>query len=329
MNRYHVTVLLALVVLAGIVLVPVAFADSHDESDDVAPGERLMGSIGAQDAELTSEVDERAFGEAIATAAAEGDTSKLADLIQERTQRNEQQLDNLTERLEELDQKLENGTISKGQYNAEIAKLEVQRQSIVRTSEQAANAANGLPADVLVDRGINVTAIERLKANASEFGGQELREVAKSIAGPDVGNASPQRPSMGDRMVNQVTRFDEPNRTLDRASHWIDHAERVIDRVTQRAELLNGSDRGPPGQVDEEVWTKLDAASEELEAAKQALANATEALADGDEATAREYAKLAAEHATAATDFATEAADELRGMQGSGNQEPPDTGPPQ
>lgn len=329
MNRYILVLIVAAIVIAGLIVVPGAIANGADDGSDPAPGERLMGSITAQDAELDSEVDERAFGEAIATAAAAGNTTALADLIEERIEQNEQRYAELQERLATLETQREEGNLSEGEYRAEIAKLEVERKSLARTTAEAADAANGLPTEVLDERGINVTAIELLHANASELGGQEVREIARGIAGPHVGNASPERPSTSDRMLNQVTRFDDPNRSIDRAEHWVERSERLTERVTERANLFNESPGGPPGEVSDSVWSNLENATTELKLARAAIEDAMTALADGDEEAALEHAVTAATHAMDASESAHAAAADLRGHPGHGtNPNPPRGGGP-
>ena len=327
MNRYHIALLMAVVVLVGVAVVPVALADD-DEPSDAAPGERLMGSIGAQEAELGNEVDERAFGEAIAAAASEGNTSALADLIEDRADRNEQRLADLKERLSGLEQQLEDGEITRGQFNAEVTKLEVERQSIVRTTAETADAANGLPTELIEERGINVTAIELLQQEASELG-PEINEIAQSIAGPNVGHAAPDRPTASDRLVNQVLHFDDVNQSIERTAHWIDHTDRTIDRITDRAERFNDSQAGPPFEVTDEVWANLENASTELELAKAALEAANDELAAGNESAAWEHVEEAATHTAAASTYANTAAAELRGPLGPGfDRGPPGNGPP-
>ncbi len=318
MNRYLLALVVAAIVVASLIVVPGAIANGADDGPDPAPGERLMGGITAQDAELDSEVDERAFGEAIATAAAAGNTTALADLIEERIEQNEQRYGELQERLATLEAQREDGNLSVGEYRAAIAELEVERKSLARTTAEAADAANGLPAEVLEERGINVTAIELLHANASELGGQEVREIARGIAGPQVGNASPERPSTTDRMLNQVTRFDDSNRSIDRAEHWVERSERLTERVTERANLFNDSSGGPPGEVSDSVWSNLDEATTEIELAQAAIEDATAALAEGDEEAALEYAVAAATHAATASEYAQAAAADLRGHPGHG-----------
>ncbi len=323
MNRYHITLLVIAVVVASMMIIPVVAADD-DDSDDIAPGERLAGSMSAQEAEIGTDIDERGFGQAIAAAAADDDMDTLADLIAERIERNTGNVSELEVRLSDLEARHEAGEISTGEFRAELAKLEVERQSIVRTSGVAMNATMGIPAELLDERGINVTAIELLRANASELGGHEVRDIARSIAGPNVGNASPERPSASDRMVDQVLRFDDANRSIDRAAHWIDQTNRSIERVTDRAERLNATDRSPAEEVPDEVWVYLGNATTSIEEANILLDDARAELADGNETEANELAVAAVEHAVTANEYAQRASNMLHGPVGG----PPAGGPP-
>lgn len=328
MNRTHLAVLVAIVAVAGLILVPVALADTDDDdSSEIAPGERLMGGIGAQQAELATEVDERAFGQAIAAAAADGDTAALADLIGDRVAQDEANLSQLETRLDELELQRESGEISEGQFRHELAKLEVERQSIVRTTGEAINATAGIPDELLAERGINVTAIDQLRTNASELGGDEVREIARSIAGPNVGSAPPERPTPADRMLDRIVSGDDPDRTLDRAAHWIDQADRAVTQVTDRAKQLDEDDRHLPDGLPDGTWDRLDSAADLLESAENELEAADEALSAGDEAAALEHARLAIELATEAIDLTNAVSAELRGPPGGPGTGPP-TGPP-
>jgi len=193
------TILMALVLVAALAAIPLgataALADNGEdnsndnadaaENNSVEPGEQLTGVVGVQDAEIDGEVSDRTFGIKVANAAS--DEAK-ADIVGDRLDEIEQQLEAHEAELEELDEARENGTISEGEYRAEVAKITAEKANTERAAEQAGATAGELPEDVLEERGINVEAIQELQENASELGGPETAEIAQSIAGENVGN---------------------------------------------------------------------------------------------------------------------------------------------
>lgn len=317
MKPIHVALLIAIVLLVAIAMIPLAAADDGGDVDDaeVAPGERMMGAVGASNAELVADVDERAFGLAIAEAAADDDTDAILDLISDRIDRNVEAVDALTDRLDSLQAQREQGELTHGQYQAQVAQLEIQRQSVERTSQMSVQATQGMPVDKLEERGINVTAIEKLQTQASELGGQEVRDIARSIAGPNVGNVSVGPPSLGDRVVIQVERAETPERTVERAANAVDRAEHVLERAQDRAEA------NPERDVDD----LLTSASNELAAAQELLIQAETALA-ADDPEFRHRAIEASEHASLAIQYANAAMQQLQGPPGAPPPERPGAG---
>lgn len=186
------TLLIALALVLAMAAVPFAAsaangAPSADEStanESVAPGEQLAGVIGVQGAEVNSEVSDRTFGMKIAHA--QSDEAK-ADIVGERLTEIEERLAEHESELAELEAEREAGNISEGQYRAQVATLAAEQASTERATAQANATAGALPEDILTERGINVTAIQELQANASELSGPETAAIAQSIAGDRVG----------------------------------------------------------------------------------------------------------------------------------------------
>lgn len=194
------TTMLVLVVAVAMVLsAPMAaatgaFTDDNDTDDEeITAGERLNGAIGAQQAEIDGDLQERSYGIAVANAATD---EEAADVVAERFDAIDQRLDDLDERLAELEATREAGEISHGQYAAQVAGIEAERGSLERQADQVNQTAGELPAGLLEERGINAEAIKTLKDRANELGGENVSTVAQSIAGPDVGQgvAGDQRP---------------------------------------------------------------------------------------------------------------------------------------
>lgn len=157
-----------------------AASDETYESDDLAPGERLAGVVEVQDAELDGELDQRAFGIAVATAA--NDSAK-ADVVADQVTDVEERLDELDQRKADLDEQREAGEISQGRYAAETARLATEVDTAERLLNTSKQEADGLPAELLEERGVNASAIGTLQERADELSGPEVADIARSIAG--------------------------------------------------------------------------------------------------------------------------------------------------
>lgn len=195
MQRTVTILIAALVVVGTVAAVPAAAGavpgvgdqqveqrdtNETDANASVAPGERLAGVLGVQEAELDGEVESRSFGLAVARAAS---NESRAALVAAEVNETGAELDQLEERKAELDRARENGSMSDGQYRAEVAELSARADNVERMANESANASEGLPADLLESHGVNASAIETLRSGASELGGQEVAEIARSIAG--------------------------------------------------------------------------------------------------------------------------------------------------
>ncbi len=158
-------------------------ADAANETNaTVAPGERLAGVVGTQEAELDGEIDSRSFGLAVARASSE---EAKAALIAEKVNETQRELGNLTQQREQLRQARQNGTISQGEYRARITELAARTENAERAANDTANASQGLPTDVLESKGVNATAIQTLRDEAKNLSGGEVAEIARSIAGSE------------------------------------------------------------------------------------------------------------------------------------------------
>lgn len=201
-------------------------APGGDENASIQPGEKLSGAVNVQRAELEGEVDERAFG--VKVARANSDAAK-ADVVAE-------QLDDVEGRIAELEQRKQhlraaraNGSISEGAYRAETAEVAAEIETARRLANATESTVRGLPADVLAERGIDAGAIQALQGHAGNLSGPEVGEIARSVAGPDVG-----RSMAGDRKRPVA---DEPGAGGTPSGGGPPNAP-------------NGTDPGPPGRDD-------------------------------------------------------------------------------
>ena len=178
------SILVALMVVVGMVAVPavgaVAQQNSENDVDETSPGERLSGVVGVQQAELDGEIERNAFTIALERA---DDNATKASHIAEKLNETEARLSELDERKAELDEQRANGDITEGQYRAQTAKMATEVETQKQQLNQSNATASELPAETLEENGVNVTAIGTLMDNANELSGDEVSEIARSIAG--------------------------------------------------------------------------------------------------------------------------------------------------
>lgn len=189
----------ALLVVVGMLVVPAAGVmaqetDDENEEDEIAPGERLSGVVGVQQAEFDGEIERNAFKIALERA---DDNATKASHIAEKLNETERRLTELNERQAELQEQRENGNISEGKYRAQMAKTVTEIENSNQQLNQSNETAAQLPAETLEANGVNTTAIRTLMDNASEMSGGEVSEIARSIAGDRSGMVD--RDAAGDR----------------------------------------------------------------------------------------------------------------------------------
>lgn len=191
MNRLNTVIMTVVLVLATVAAVPAAgtaqeTTASNASNASVAPGELLTGVVGVQGAEFEGEVERRTFGLRVAQAASDEDR---ADIVAEELEDQEGKLADLEARKDALEEARANGSISNGTYRAQVAILAAETQNVKTMGNATRNASENLPADLLESKGINATAIQTLMDGAEELTGPEVAEIARSIAGPDVGQS--------------------------------------------------------------------------------------------------------------------------------------------
>ncbi|QLH76583.1 hypothetical protein HZS55_04355 [Halosimplex rubrum] len=185
-----------LVVLAAVGAVPVAAlsgsgldarqtAANETANESLAPGERFAGVVGVEQAEISGELEARAFGQRIAAARSNAST---AGVVADEVSNLNERLAELDGRMAELERAHENGTLSEGQYRARLARVHAEQRALQRQVNQTEYVARELPAAALEAKGVNVSAIETLRTRASEMSGPEVAAIARSIAGKNAGS---------------------------------------------------------------------------------------------------------------------------------------------
>ncbi|QZX98232.1 hypothetical protein [Halobaculum rubrum] len=180
MSRTTVLLMAALLVAAG---VPATAAFAQESSSE-RPGATFAGVVGVQGAEVEGEIAQRSLDRRLADA--ESNASKAAVVAGE-TEDVRRQLSDLRERRETLDQRYESGEITRGEYRSRLAQIGAQIRTLERRLNATAAAAEGIPEETLRERGVNASAIDELRRNASEMSGGEVAEAARGIGGADTG----------------------------------------------------------------------------------------------------------------------------------------------
>jgi hypothetical protein len=184
----------------------------------VGAGDRLQGVVGVQEAEVEGELATREFG--IAVEAADSNASKAA-VVADRVSDLETRLAALRDRKERLQRARTNGSITEGEYGAEMAAVAARTAAVGRLSNHSEAAARRLPRAALSDAGVDVDVIRALRQNASELAGPEVAAIARSIAGRNAGRemAASNRPeAAGGPTERPGRRPDSPGRSGTAAS---------------------------------------------------------------------------------------------------------------
>lgn len=153
----------------------------NESAEQSAPGAHLAGVVDVQEAEVESDLEGRAFG--IRVARANSNESKAA-VVAEQVDELERRTDELRERKRSLIEARNNGSISQARFRAEVAALAARTASVERHLNRTEAASGEIPADHLESRGVNASAIERLRNDSRDLAGPEVADIARTIAGP-------------------------------------------------------------------------------------------------------------------------------------------------
>ena len=164
--------------------------NTTNQSESVAPGARFAGVVGVQRAELESDVEERAFGHALNRA--QTNDSK-AVLVGNETEQIEQRLAAMESRMEQLEAAHENGTISQGAYQAQVATVSARINALERQINRTETAGMSLPAHVQSRHNLNETRFASLRTAAGNLSGPDVAAIARTIAGPNPGHPAGDR----------------------------------------------------------------------------------------------------------------------------------------
>lgn len=177
------TIVVVLALLAG--SVPAAATLADGTPSDIEPGASFSGVVGIQESEVNSEVADRSLDQRLN--AAETNGSK-ASVVADQSNQLADRLAELEAGKEQLNRAYENGSSSRGEYQARLAVLSAELRAVERRANKTATAAEGLPEQALREKGANVSAIRAIAQQANRTGGGEVAEAARNIAGGGVSN---------------------------------------------------------------------------------------------------------------------------------------------
>jgi hypothetical protein len=169
-------------------------AQENAANESVQPGAQMSAVVGVGQAEVDGAVDGRSFGQSIA--AAQSNESKAA-VVTERVERLETRLTALQDRRADLQQAVENGSMNRNAYEARTTTLAAQVQQVERQLNHSQRTTMALPEQARTAAGLNVTAIQTLRSQASELRGGEVAAIARGMAGPRAGAGMPDVPRGG------------------------------------------------------------------------------------------------------------------------------------
>lgn len=219
MNRTLSLLLAAVVVGSLLAAVPLGAA-AQDNETETLPGEQFAGVVGAQEAELDGELETRAFG--IAVANADSDAER-AELIAERFDRNDEQLAEIEARHQTLREQRDAGNISEGTYRAKVTIAVAEASATNQTTNAAAGVATDLPESVRSDYDIDDERVRALRNNAAGLTGPEVADIAREIAGSNVGAPiDPDDRPGGQRDASTNGTADRPDGTEERRNETED-----------------------------------------------------------------------------------------------------------
>ena len=158
--------------------------ESNESTEPPAPGAQFAGVVAVQAAEVEGEMDGRSFGIRVARANSNG---SKAGVVADQFDDLEGRLDALAERKQALAEARENGSISEARYRAEVAALAARTAAVERQINQTEAATHDLPPGLLESKGVNATAIDRLRNDSRELAGPDVAAIARSVAGPPDG----------------------------------------------------------------------------------------------------------------------------------------------
>lgn len=163
-SRPAVAMFLVVLLVTSIGTLGSATGTSRDVAgNETAAGERLTGFVSAEQVSVTGEVERARFERDFQDAQTdEGQAATVATYLN----RSRDRLDALEQRERGLHEALENGSLTRSEYNARAARIGARAEALARLAERLANASAELPPHLRRQHGIEQTDIRRLHDSA-------------------------------------------------------------------------------------------------------------------------------------------------------------------
>jgi len=152
--------------------------DSVNESETLAPGQRLAGVVGVQGAEIDGELEERTLATRVDRA---GSNTSKAGVVATELNTARERLHNLRETQTALREARRSGDISTGEYRARMAITAAQIRTVRTQLDSSEAVTRDLPDAALEARGVNREEIDRLREDADDLRGPEVAEIARQV----------------------------------------------------------------------------------------------------------------------------------------------------
>ncbi|UWG47651.1 putative component of type IV pili like system [Halanaeroarchaeum sp. HSR-CO] len=155
-----------------------------ESAGNIAPGARLAGVIGAQQAEHAATVESKTFEKSFDTAASNESKATVVARSSERIQDRLQTLETETETLEAA---YRNDTISDDTYQGKMTSLTARIQSLEHLANRTTVKSRTLPPAALEARGLNRSDLTELENRTRNATSPRAADIAAHVVGPRAG----------------------------------------------------------------------------------------------------------------------------------------------
>ncbi|WP_396611552.1 hypothetical protein ACH9L7_15320 [Haloferax sp. S1W] len=262
-------------------------AETKNDDEPIPPGQKLAGAISVQESETDGVIERRAFENRMANA---NSNASKAGVVAEQVESVRERLTELKERRDRLKAKHDDGTISDRAYRVQITRVVSEIEQVKSLLNQTADAAETVPESDLQAKGVNTTALDTLRSNASELTGPEVAEIARSIAGENPGKGldkAEEKRKNGNRGESNGSDAGDGNAADDNPGEGGDSAG-----DSPKSKPGDGSNNGPdtpPGQdnraKDAETGGSSDSGSGDDTTGSNSTGGSTGSADDGDSTT--------------------------------------------
>lgn len=154
--------------------------ETDSGNNGMSLGQRISGMVAMEKENIKGEIDQAGFKARLAQADSD---EERAEIIAEQLDETNKSVSELKEEREEIREQYKNGNISESEYTTKMATLSAKIDNAEEMTNESEDATEGIPNETLEANGVNASAIQQLKNNAQNMSGQEVAEVARSIAG--------------------------------------------------------------------------------------------------------------------------------------------------